>query len=89
VYETLQAEEQHRGHAIIEQLLADLDDGPLAHLPSGSSAPTPARGMAPRARMPQPLRSRLRATRRSDLTSPDPVRTPDAARQPAPAPKLR
>ena len=34
-YEALQAEEQHRGHAIIEQLLADLNDGPLAHLPSG------------------------------------------------------
>jgi len=34
-YETLQTEEQHRGHAIIEQLLADLSDGPLAHLPSG------------------------------------------------------
>ncbi len=34
-YQTLQAEEQHRGHAIIEQLLADLNDGPLAHLPSG------------------------------------------------------
>ena len=26
---------EHRGHAIIEQLLADLNDGPLAHLPSG------------------------------------------------------
>jgi Transposase DDE domain group 1 len=34
-YETLQAEEQHRGHAVIEQFLADLNDGPLAHLPSG------------------------------------------------------
>jgi hypothetical protein len=34
-YELIQAEEQHRGHAIIEQLLADLNDGPLAHLPSG------------------------------------------------------
>jgi hypothetical protein len=34
-YELLQAEEQHRGHAVIEQLLADLNDGPLAHLPSG------------------------------------------------------
>ncbi len=34
-YELVQAEEQHRGHAIIEQLLADLNDGPLAHLPSG------------------------------------------------------
>ena len=34
-YQTLQAEEQHRGHAVIEQFLADLNDGPLAHLPSG------------------------------------------------------
>jgi hypothetical protein len=31
----VQAEAQHRGHAIIEQLNADLIDGPLAHLPSG------------------------------------------------------
>jgi len=30
-----QAESQHRGHAIIEQVFADLADGPLAHLPSG------------------------------------------------------
>ena len=34
-YELVQAEEQHRGHAVIELLLADLNDGPLAHLPSG------------------------------------------------------
>jgi hypothetical protein len=34
-YELVQAEDQHRGHAVIEQLLADLSDGPLAHLPSG------------------------------------------------------
>jgi Transposase DDE domain group 1 len=34
-FELVQAEEQHRGHAVIEQLLADLGDGPLAHLPSG------------------------------------------------------
>jgi DDE family transposase len=34
-YELVQAEEQHRGHAVIEQFLADLNDGPLAHLPSG------------------------------------------------------
>jgi hypothetical protein len=32
----LQAEEQHRDHAIIEQVLADQASGPLAHLPSGS-----------------------------------------------------
>jgi hypothetical protein len=31
----LQAEEQHRDHAIIEQVFADWASGPLAHLPSG------------------------------------------------------
>jgi hypothetical protein len=35
-FEMLQAEEHHRGHAIIEQAFADFNDGPLAHLPSGS-----------------------------------------------------
>lgn len=30
-----QAESQHRGHAIVEQVFADLFTGPLAHLPSG------------------------------------------------------
>jgi len=35
-FEMIQAEEQHRGHAIIEQVFADFNDGPLAHLPSGS-----------------------------------------------------
>jgi len=34
-FETLQAEEQHRGHAQAEQVFADWTDGPLAHLPSG------------------------------------------------------
>jgi Transposase DDE domain group 1 len=32
----IQAEEHHRDHAIIEQVFADWNDGPLAHLPSGS-----------------------------------------------------
>ncbi len=32
---TLQAETTHRAHAIIEQVIADLKNGPLAHLPSG------------------------------------------------------
>jgi hypothetical protein len=31
----VQAEEHHRGHAVIEQVFAELIDGPLAHLPSG------------------------------------------------------
>ncbi|MEU7864464.1 IS1380 family transposase [Nonomuraea sp. NPDC049141] len=34
-YTLLQAEEQHRDHAVQEQVNADLIDGPLAHLPSG------------------------------------------------------
>jgi hypothetical protein len=33
-----QAESQHRGHAVIEQVNAELIDGPLAHLPSGRFA---------------------------------------------------
>jgi Transposase DDE domain group 1 len=37
-FETLQAEGQHRGHAVIEQVFADCYDGPLAHLPSGKFA---------------------------------------------------
>lgn len=32
----VQAEAHHRGHAIIEQVFAELIDGPLAHLPSGN-----------------------------------------------------
>lgn len=31
----LDAEAAHRGHAIIEQVIAELKNGPLAHLPSG------------------------------------------------------
>jgi hypothetical protein len=34
-FELVQAEGQHRDHAIIEQVFADWSDGPLAHLPSG------------------------------------------------------
>ncbi|MCW2882131.1 MAG: Transposase domain group 1 [Sphaerisporangium sp.] len=34
-YALVQAEEQHRDHAMMEQVNADLIDGPLAHLPSG------------------------------------------------------
>jgi hypothetical protein len=31
----VQAEKAHRAHAIVEQVIADLKNGPLAHLPSG------------------------------------------------------
>lgn len=34
--QTLQAETQHRGHAIIEQVIADAASSALAHLPSGA-----------------------------------------------------
>ena len=34
-FELIQAEEQHRDLAIVEQVFADWTDGPLAHLPSG------------------------------------------------------
>jgi Transposase DDE domain group 1 len=34
-FETIQAEAQHRDHAVVEQVFADLTSGPLAHLPSG------------------------------------------------------
>jgi hypothetical protein len=34
----VEAESQHRQHAVIEQINADLIDGPLAHLPSGRFA---------------------------------------------------
>ncbi len=34
-FETFQAERQHRHHAVIEQIIADGEAGPLAHPPSG------------------------------------------------------
>jgi hypothetical protein len=34
-FELIQAEGHHRGHAICEQVFADVTSGPLAHLPSG------------------------------------------------------
>ena len=32
------ADQTHRDHAIVEQVIAELKDGPLAHLPSGKYA---------------------------------------------------
>jgi hypothetical protein len=37
-FELVQAEGQHRGHAIVEQVFADVTSGPLAHMPSGHFA---------------------------------------------------
>lgn len=33
---TIEADAHHRDHAVVEQVIAELKDGPLAHLPSGS-----------------------------------------------------
>jgi len=49
----------------------------------------PARRLAPRARMAEPLRGRLRPARRSGLTSPDPVRTPKARQSSQPQPPAK
>lgn len=37
-HELVTAEAEHRDHAIVEQVFADLFDGPLSHLPSGRFA---------------------------------------------------
>jgi Transposase DDE domain group 1 len=34
-FELVQAEGQHRDHAVVEQIFADVTSGPLAHMPSG------------------------------------------------------
>ena len=34
----IEADQTHRDHAIVEQVIAELKDGPLAHLPSGKYA---------------------------------------------------
>ncbi len=44
----LEAEKAHRAHAIVEQVIADLKHGPLAHLPSDGSGPTAPGWSAPR-----------------------------------------
>ncbi|GGM36678.1 transposase [Dactylosporangium sucinum] len=44
---TIDADLTHRGHAVIEQVFADLIDGPLAHLPSAGSPPTPPGSPSP------------------------------------------
>ena len=37
-FTTVEADQLHRDHAIVEQVIAELKDGPLAHLPSGKYA---------------------------------------------------
>ena len=43
----LAAEEPHRDHAIVEQVIAELKNGPLAHAPSGISRRTRPGSPAP------------------------------------------
>jgi hypothetical protein len=40
-FELTQAEGQHRGHAIVEQVFADVTSGPLAHMPGYSPRTRP------------------------------------------------
>jgi hypothetical protein len=49
-FEPVQAEAQHRDHAVVEQVFADWTDGPLAHPPSGFFPRTPRGWPAPRSR---------------------------------------
>ena len=76
----LDAEKAQRAHAIVEQVIADLKAGPLAHLP-GSSGPTvpgwsaprwPSTSPAPPASLPSPSTLKRRPARsvRSSSTSP-------------------
>ena len=46
----LQAESDHRDHAIVEQVIADLKASALAHLPSGALRPTVPGSCSPRSR---------------------------------------
>ena len=82
-YELAQAEEQHRGHAVIEQLPADLNDGPLAHLPPrGSSPPTPPGWPSP----PSPATCSGPPAPGPATATPEPARPPSAATwSPSPA----
>ena len=43
----VEADQRHRDHAIVEQVIAELKDGPLAHLPSGKYAANARDGRSP------------------------------------------
>jgi len=88
--DTITADQVHRGHAIIEQVHADLKHSALAHLPSGSSPRTPPGSSSPSSRSTSPapprpspvLHSRKRQRSRSaGNSSPSPrgSRPPGAA----------
>ncbi|MGH3809930.1 MAG: hypothetical protein ACRDRU_25580 [Pseudonocardiaceae bacterium] len=57
VVELVQAEKQHREHAISEQVNADLKDSAPAHMPSGSFAANAAWLALPLACLPTPDRN--------------------------------
>src|SRR3954452_10588991 len=54
----LAAETGHRGHAIVEQVIADLKGGPLAHMPSGRFAANSAWTVLAASVQPHPRRRR-------------------------------
>ena len=90
-FEMIQAEAHHRDHAIIEQVFADWNDGPLAHLPSGHFPGQ--RGLAHPGRhhrQPHPRRRRTRlplprqGPGRHHPRRPDQRRCPDRPPRPRP-----
>ena len=99
-FELIQAEGQHRDHAIVEQVFADVTDGPLAHLPSGSFPANAAwldlrrHRLQPAARRRRPGQPRLcQGPRRHAAPRPDQRRRPHRpvrprAHHPAPARRL-
>ena len=51
---TIEADQRHRDHALVEQVIAELKDGPLAHLPSGKYAANAAWAACSRSTSPVP-----------------------------------
>jgi len=94
----LTAEARHRDHAIVEQVIAELKNGPLAHLPSAGSPRTPpgwsalpwrTTSPAPRARSPEADTAAPAPARSAHTWSRLPRALPTRApADPAPAPRL-
>jgi hypothetical protein len=91
--EMLAAEADHRGHAVIEQVIADLKDSALAHLPSGKFTANARLAGTGRDRVqPHPRRRRPRLRRphpRQDRNHPHPAdrrARPAGPLRPTPAP---
>ncbi len=87
---TVEADQRHRDHAVVEQVIAELNNGPLAHLPSGRYAANAAWSLLRHRVQPRPRRScRRRNAHRtiSDPAHPDHQHPrPDRRHRPTPRP---